>query len=810
MVTEHRELAASELRKPCNSLKFEFATTAEVDAAREPVGQERALEALRFGIGISRDGYNLFAMGPTGIGKMTTVRDILRRASSQGATPSDWCYVNNFEAPHRPRVLRLPAGKGCELRRDMARLVEDLEMQIPAAFESEDFQNRVQEIEDEIKERQEQAVEELGNEATRDEIKLLRTPTGFAFAPVVDGEVISPDDFAKLPADKQEDIKSKIRSLQEKMQELMRSSLQWGKEGRERVRGMAREVALVAVEYVIAELKKRYAEHPEVVDYLSAVKADVLEHVDDFRRSKEPESGAQGFMFVADSSWRRKYEINVMVEHDPAGGQPVVYEDHPTYANLVGRVEQRAQLGALTTDHTLIKPGALHRANGGYLILDARNVLLQPLAWEGLKGALNTHEIRIESLAQFLAIATVTLEPEHVPLDVKVVLLGDRFIYYMLHQLDPEFGELFKVSVDFADRLDRDADNEMLYARVIATLVRENQLRHLDRDAVALVVEERSRDADDGEKISAHLGGLADLLREADYWAGESGHDVIERGDVERAVEMRLRRVDRIRSLVQEQIRRGTVLIDTSGAVPAQVNGLSVLSLGDFAFGQPSRITATARVGRGEVVDIEREAKLGGPTHSKGVLILSNFLAERFASERPLSLAASLVFEQSYGHVDGDSASVAETCALLSALADAPIKQSLAVTGSINQRGIVQAIGGVNEKIEGFFDVCAARGLTGEQGVVIPAANVKHLMLRRDVVAAADAGKFHVWPVRTIDEAVELLTGIEAGEPGPDGAYAADTINGRVATRLAELFDVRRKLASEQKADGGDRSTEAP
>ncbi|HET9063348.1 MAG TPA: Lon protease family protein, partial [Candidatus Binatia bacterium] len=484
-------------------------------------------------------------------------------------------------------------------------------------------------------------------------------------------------------------------------------------------------------------------------------------------------------------------------------GAPVVYEDHPTYQNLVGRVEHRAQFGALQTDFSLIKAGALHRANGGYLILDARKVLTQPFAWEGLKSALRTAEIRIESLGEALSlVSTVSLEPEHIPLRTKVVLIGDRYVYYLLYEADPEFPDLFKVAADFEEAIDRTDETSLAYARRVAAVVRHCGLKHFTAGAVARLVDAGAREVGDAEKLTAVTRWLSDLAREADYWAGQAKRALVSEEDVERAVDAKVERGSRMRARVHEAIRRGTVLIDTDGEKVGQVNALSVLALGDFAFGQPSRITATARVGRGQVVDIEREVKLGGAYHSKGVLILSSFFAQRYARDRSLALNASLVFEQSYGHVDGDSASVAELCALLSALSGLPIRQSIAITGSVNQHGAVQAIGGVNEKVEGFYDVCAARGLTGDQGVIIPASNLKHLMLRSDVVAAVTAGRFHVWTVDAVDDAVELLMGMPAGAPDANGEYPLDTVNCKVSAELARLAKLQKELEGGEKKAG--------
>jgi len=552
---------------------------------------------------------------------------------------------------------------------------------------------------------------------------------------------------------------------------------------------------------IMDELRKVYASVPGVVDHMNAMEQDVLEHVEDFRT---PEESAPAV--TSETPWPplplgqllfRRYQVNVVVDNRDAHGAPVVYEDHPMMHNLMGRIEHLAQMGALLTDFTLMKAGGLHRANGGYLMLDAHKVLLQPFAWEELKRALRSREIRIESLGQMLGlVSTVSLEPEPIPLDLKVVLLGDRLLYYLLSQFDPEFGELFKVAADFEDRMDRTPENDLRYARLIGMLARQEGLRPFDRGAVARVIEQSARLVGDGTKLSTHTQSLADLLREADYWAGQADHSVVSAADVQRAIEAQIRRADRVRERVQEEIRRGTLLIDTQGARVGQVNGLSVIALGQFAFARPNRITARVRLGRGEVVDIEREVTLGGPIHSKGVLILAGFLGARYAADRPLSLSASLVFEQSYSTVEGDSASSAELYALLSALAEVPIQQSFAVTGSVNQHGEIQAIGGVNEKIEGFFDVCRAHGLTGAQGVLIPAANVPHLMLRQDVVEAVAAGLFQVYPVETIDQGIELLTGVPAGQRDGAGTFPEGSLNQRVEARLRDLAEKQRAFGA--------------
>ncbi len=794
-----KPLRPDQLCHACDPEQFEFETTEELDDLSQIIGQERALDAVQFGIGIQRGGYNLFALGPSGTGKRTTISQFLEEKASGEPVPSDWCYVNNFQDSQRPKALRLPPGKGVELRSDVDELVDELRTAVPALFESEDYQTRRQELQEEFQEKQEAALNEVREEAKARDIALIRTPVGLAFAPIRDGEVVSPDEFQNLSEEKRDKIKEDIAELQEELQETMRQSRQWEREARERMKELDREVAMLAVGHRIDELQEKYAGLEGVVEYLEAVKEDVVESVDDFRSGDDAESpSVLGIPMerIREATFRR-YKVNVLVDHGESAGAPVIYEGHPTYNNLIGRIEHIAQMGALVTDFNLIRSGALHRANSGYLIVDARELLMQPYAWEGLKRVLRAQELRIESLSQALSlVSTVSLEPEPIPLTVKIVLIGERLLYYLLDQYDPDFSELFKVEADFSDEMPRDGENDHLYARLIATMVRRDELRPFDRNAVARMIERSSRIAGDNRKLSTHLLSIADLLEEADYWAGQANRDVVTVKDVQRAVDEGIHRADRLRQRTQEHIARGMILLDTEGEQTGQVNGLSVIALGNYAFGRPNRITARTRLGKGTLVDIEREVELGGPIHSKGVLILSGFLGGHYAPEYPLSLSASLVFEQSYAGIEGDSASLAELCALLSALAEAPIRQSLGVTGSVNQHGEVQPIGAVNEKIEGFFDACYAKGLTGTQGVLIPEANVEHLMLRDDVVEAVRQGEFHIYPVSTVDHGMEVLTGVVAGERDEQGQFPEGTINQRVEARLIELAQKQRDFAN--------------
>jgi lon-related putative ATP-dependent protease len=806
-MADSKSLAAELLYKRCDPKQLPFKTTAELEDLGEILGQPRAMEAVQFGLGIRREGFNLFLFGSSGTGEYPAVRRMIEEKAAKEPTPPDWCYVNNFERPEEPSVLQLPPGRGIALRDDVKRLLEELRSAIPAVFESENYRARKHVIEEEIKERREKALEDIAKEAGKKDIALLTTPTGLALAPVRNKEVMGPEEMAQLSQEEVRKIDEDIAELHKKIEGVMQQVPGWQHEGREKIRQLNEEVTIFAVGHLIEEIRKKYVELPNVSKFLSDMQKDIIENADEFITPPEhPLAALIGTPpphFEKGSAFFRRYSVNVLVDHSENRGAPVVYLDHPTYQNLVGQVEYLAHLGAVSTDFNLIRPGALHDANGGYLILEALKVIAQPYAWDALKRALRSGEIRIESLGQMLSlVSTVSLEPKSIPLQVKVILRGERTIYYLLNLLDPEFNDLFKVGADFEERMDRTADNNVLYARLMATTARQEKLLPFDASAVARVIEHSSRAAGDSEKLLTHQKSLTDLLCESDYWARAGSRKAVAAEDVQRAIDAQIHRRDRVRQRLQESILEGTVLIDTSGERVGQVNGLSVIDLGQFAFGHPSRITARVRMGKGEVIDIEREVELSGPIHSKGVLILASFLNSRYVPDKPLSLSASLVFEQSYGAVEGDSASCAELFALLSAISEVPIRQSLAVTGSVNQHGQVQAIGGVNEKIEGFFEVCKARGLTGEQGVIIPRSNVRHLMLAKEVVDAVKAGKFHVSAIDTIDEGIELLMGMPAGERGPSGAFPEGTLNYKVEARLSEFAQKRIAAAAQLKLEG--------
>ncbi len=790
-------LTAAELRRVVDPKGLGFKTTADLEPAAGLIGQDRALRAIEFGANIKAQDFNVFVLGPPASGKSTAVKAYLAKKTAGSAAPADWVYVNNFEDANRPKALTLPAGRAKRLARAMVEAIDELRAAVPATFEGEDYQARRRAIDEEFRSGQEQALEALNRKAAKQNIAILRTPLGFGMAPMHDGKVVKPEVFNQLPEAMRREIEGRIEALQKELEAALSQAPKADKARRGRTAQLNEEVSRAAVDAALDDIKAEFADLPQVAAYLAAAESDLVRNAGLFLSSagEESEVVKQSVDTSRDPRFRR-YMVNVMVSNDESQGSPVYEEINPTIGNVAGRAEHIAQMGTPVTDFLLIRPGALHRANGGYLLIDARKVLMSPFAWEGLKRAIKTGQIRIEQPAETLGlVSTQTLDPEPIPLDVKVILLGDRELYYLLNQFDPDFSRLFKVQADFDDTIQRSKENDAAYARLIAAIVANQKLKPVDADGVARLIEEGARMAEDREKLTIEIGRVADIVREADYWSGAAKKKVTGREDIARAIEEHIQRSDRLRDRSLENLERGIVLVDTAGQKVGQINGLSLLELGDFSFGRPSRITARVHVGQGRVTDIEREAKLGGPLHSKGVMILWGYLAGRFAQEVPLSLAATLVFEQSYDAVEGDSASSAELYALLSALAEAPIRQDLAVTGSINQWGEIQAIGGANEKIEGFFDACAARGLSGTQGVLIPRSNIQHLMLREDVVEAVKADRFAIYPVSTADEGIGLLTGLKAGERRADGLFPAGSVNRLVEDKLKAFADRARKFA---------------
>jgi lon-related putative ATP-dependent protease len=811
-VTTVKELGPAALYRRYDPDDFDFESTAELEDLDGTVGQPRAVAAVQFAAGIARDGYNIFALGIPGTGKHSLVHHYLEKHAAQRPPPPDLCYVHNFEKASEPKLLALPTGGGIEFRQDMQALAAALQTALTSAFESEEFQTRSQVIDEEFKERPREELREIEERAKAEGLVLLRSPVGMAFAPARDGEVLSGDEFQALPEEEQRAIEQKVEAFQEETQQALRQMPVWEKERHNRMQELEREISNLAVGNLVDELRRKYHMLPDVLDHLEAVQQDVISRA---RELVEPDTGSAAVVLgieAARPTDKRgpltRYHVNLIVDNKGADGAPVVFEDNPTYDNLVGRIEHTAQFGALTTDFSHIKAGALHRSNGGYLIVDAHKLLRSPYAWDALKRALQSRKLRIESIGQSLSMVnTVSLEPESLPLKVQVVLLGEPTLYYMLCSLDPDFEELFKVASDFAETMEATEETRSDYVRLLGMLARKDNLRPLDRTAVARLLEHSSRLAGDRDKFTARVGLLHDVLREADYWAGTVESHLVNAQHVQQAIDAQTNRADRIRERVHESIEQGIIMIDVAGAKVGQVNGLSVISMGNFVFGRPTRLTARVRMGHGDVVDIEREVELGGPIHSKGVLILAGYLGAHYARDCPLSLSASLVFEQSYSGVEGDSASAAELFALLSAISRVPIKQSLAVTGSVNQHGEIQAIGGANEKIEGFFDVCRANGLTGQQGVIIPAANVRHLMLRRDVVDAVASGRFHIFPIETVDEGIELLTGMPTGKRDQSGEYPEGSINRLVESQLLDMAEKRKSFSAEEKFGDSDNAT---
>ena len=772
-----------------------FKTTSEVTPAKGMAVQNRARDAISLAARMQSPGFNLFVTGPPGGGMREAVKAALRDAAYARPSPPDWVYVYNFADPSRPAVIDLPSGRAMEFRDAMRDLIAELKIALPAAFEQEDYQTRRTAIDEAVHQRQVEAFSELGDKAGKQNVVVVRTPLGFALAPSRNGQVIAPDEFNSLPEAQRRQVQEEIHLLEKDLEHILRQMPLWEKERRNQLRQLDRETTKLAVGQSLEEIQRQFSDIPKVREHLSRAQDDLIENsrmfiANGMNEQRTAEDHSVGGLFD-------RYEVNVVVGRSPSEkGCPVIEEMHPTLVNLIGRVEYAARQGVLHTSFRLIKGGSLHHANGGYLILDARALLSEPFSWSALKRALRQQEITIEDVSHFMGLTgTISLEPDRIPLDLKIVLVGERLLYYLLAEFDPEFHEHFKILADFDDDIDRFEKNEAMFAQLVATMVQESGLKAVTRDGVERIIEHAARLSDAANKLTLVGDNVRDILIEADFWATTAEHEALTRDDVQRALDERDRRAARLRERAQESILHDVMLVDTEGTSIGQVNGLSVIELGRFRFGRPTRITARVRPGTGRVVDIEREVALGGPLHSKGVLILSGFLSGRYALDTPMSLFASLVFEQSYGGVEGDSASSAELYALLSALSEIPLRQDLAVTGSVNQHGQVQAIGGVNEKVEGFFDICRARGFTGSQGVIIPRSNVQHLMLRSDVVQACADAKFALYAVTSIDQGLELLTGITAGVRDGSGMFSPSSVNRAVEERLQSFAAIRRQFS---------------
>jgi len=809
-----RELKPRDLRWRCPLTHFEFQDTNALEGVPGPIGQDRAVAAIEFGADIASEGYNVFVTGISGTGRTSTTRTELERRAASMPVPDDWCYVYNFDDAHQPRALRLPAGMGLAFRDDMARMLNDMRQVLANVFESDEYNDKRDAIIKEFRQERNAELQAFEQEAQEAGFALGRSPAGLIVAPAVEGEVMTPQQYGELSDEERQRLDAKREELQGKLGEIMRRGQRDEKETRERVRQLDQEVAHEAVDPVFKDLREKYSAVSGVLEHLERMEKDLIENIGMLRREDDdglpPGLPPQLMMGMQQKNPLERYEVNVLVTNDPENGAPIIEEANPTLDKLTGEIEHQAQMGALVTDFSMIKAGALHHANGGFLIIEALQLLLRPFAWEALKRALRNKHVRIESLSdQYRFVSTVTLEPEPVPLDVKVVLIGNPFIYYLLYEHDEDFGKLFKVQADFSTEIDRDDDALQQYVQFIAHVAKRDGLLPFERSAVARVIEQGAELAGDQQKLTVRLLDIADMLRESSYWAQKSKRKKVKAQDVTHALEQRIWRANRIEELIFDMIHEGAIMVNVDGAVAGQINGLSIMQLGDYMIGRPGRLTCRTFTGRTGIIQIDREAKLTGRLHDKGMLTLSGFLGDRFGRTEQIQLSATLSFEQLYSELEGDSASSTELYCLLSSLADAPIKQGIAVTGSVNQMGEVQAIGGVSRKIEGFYRTCKILGLTGEQGVIIPESNVRHLMLQQEVVDAVKAGQFHIWSVRTVDEGIEILTGIPAGRADKEGEFPPDTINGRVQSRLRQIANA---LHDEHRRDddGDDEEDDQP
>jgi len=791
------ELTPEKLRRTCDPNILQCKSTKEIAPLQEIIGQERAVRALKFGLGIKDKGFNIYVAGYPGTGRTTAVKNFLEEIAVNQAVPPDWCYVNNFTDEYTPKAIKLPPGKAKDFQKDMKTFVEDAKRALRKAFESEDYAARRESTIKQVEAQRKQLIDQLSVEAQKEGFVIQTTPIGLLLIPIIKGKPVTETELLAMPPKTQSEIQEKRTHLESQLRTAMRQFMDLDRKAHEEIEKMNREVAMYSIGHLVADLAERYKGFPDVAAYLKKVQEDILNNVAQFIKSPEEAQQAPFQLpWMTKEPSFKKYEVTVVVDNSEVKGAPVVMAPNPTYHHLFGRIEREVQFGALITDFTMIRGGFLHQANGGYLIIRVEDLLTNQFSYEGLKRALKSEHINIEEIEERYGFAvTKTLKPEPIPLSVKVILIGDPYLYQQLYMLDKEFNELFKVKADFDTTMPRNEEGTLQYAAFVCALCEKENLKHLDGSGLAKLVEHSSRIAEDQLKLSTRFSEVADIAREANFYAAQENSEYVTGEHVKKAIEEKIYRSRMIQEKIQEMIQRNFLLIDTEAENVGQVNGLSVASLGDFAFGMPSRVTVSIGLGREGVVDIEREAKMGGPIHTKGVLILSGYLNEKYAKDKPLSLSARLVFEQNYEGIEGDSASSTELYALLSNLSGLPIKQSIAVTGSVNQKGEVQAIGGVNEKIEGYFEVCKAKGITGKQGVMIPESNVQNLMLKEEIVDAVKAGKFHIYSVKTIDEGIEVLTGVKAGAKGKNGVFDEGTVNSRVDRRFKEMAD---KLAQYQ------------
>ncbi len=795
-------LTPDKLRWNCDPSHFTFQSTADLPPLKGIVEQERPVRAIRFGLDIASPGYNIYVSGLTGTGKTTVIKMFLDEIASTMPTPDDWCYVHNFRDPNSPTVFNLPVGQAKRLKAEMADLVSHLKAEVPKAFDSKEYEQSMNTLITENQAVQQALFAELSDKAKARGFAVEVSKVGVSLIPIMNGRTISAEQFELLEEGTRKEIERRRGDLQEEINNFLRQVREVNKASREKVADLNRRVGLYVVGVRIDEVREQWPGLPQVESYLQDVQDHILSHLEDFTEDgqKQESSQSQQIRLEAPADPFVKYKVNVVVDNTDAHGAPIIIETNPTYYNMFGRMERRAQFGTLTTDFSMIRAGSYLKANGGYLVINAHDVLMNFGAWEMLKRTVKNKEVRIEDMGEQYGLVPVAgMRPSPIPAEAKVIMIGNQYIYHLLYGMDEDFRKIFKVKADFDSEMKKDDEALQDYALFISSRCHDEKLLHFDPSGVAKVVEYGARLIDDQERLSARFSDVADIVREASYWARKEDATVVSGQHVQRAIEEKYFRSNLVEDRLREMITDGTILVDVDGARVGQVNGLAVLDLGDIRFGKPSRITAKTYMGKSGVVDIERESKLSGKIYEKGVLILSGYLGAKYAQERPLSVSASICFEQSYEGVDGDSASSTELYALLSSLADAPINQGFAVTGSVNQHGQIQPIGGVNQKIEGFFDVCKAKGLTGEQGVLIPVQNIRNLMLRSDVVDAVAAGRFRICPVAAIDEGIEILTGIPAGER-VDGGYPEGTINWRVEQRLKEYADKMKEFSQAEEA----------
>jgi lon-related putative ATP-dependent protease len=796
MDIKNLEIPATELRRTCDPAEFPFTTTAELSLRDEVIGQTRAVKAIEFGISIRNHGYNIFVSGVPGTGRNSIARSIVKRISLDQPVPDDWCYVNNFKDPDRPRAIKLPPGKGREFRLDIEKFIDYIQSEIPKVFESKEYEEQKSRIVDEKEKAKEVLFAEAGKSAVEMGFQLTITRTGIVKIPMWKGKPLTPEELETLSPEQRHELEEHEKKVDAEIRDFLSKARQLEKETHEKVHELNRHVAHFSMGHQLDDLKERYRVNPRIPEYLGEVEEDVLNNLREFLGQKQELPFQIEGMDKA--SFLERYKVNVIVDNAETRGGPVIEEANPTYNNLIGRIERKARFGAFFTNYSMIRSGSLLQANGGYLILNAIDVLRNPFSWDAIKRVIKKNEVKVEDLAELYGISTGGLKAEPIPVSLKLIMLGSPWLYYLLYYYDEDFRDIFKVKSDFDTQTAGSSDEKMRYANFVGATAKKDGLLPFDRVAVAGIVDHAVRLVGKQNKLSLRFSELSDLVRESSYWAAQAGGSVVKAGHVEKALEEKVYRANLIDERIQEMFTEGTLMVDLSGSVVAQVNGLSVYDIGDFSFGKPSRITSRVYLGKAGVIDIEREAKLSGRIYNKGVLILSGFLGGVYAQDRTLSVSATLAFEQSYGEVEGDSASAAEAIALISAIAEVPVKQNLAITGSINQKGEIQPIGGVNEKIEGFFAVCKNRGLTGDQGVIIPELNKKNLMLKKDVVDAVKDGKFRIYAVKTVNEALEILTGSPAGERRPDGTWPEASINFLVDKRLKEMS---KKLKADDKGE---------